>query len=108
MEIKNIKCPLEITHNIINGKWKISIICLLKNSVMRFNELQKALPEIQKSYLTQQLKELEEYGIVHRQAYLEVPPKVEYSLTEIGNEFLKVMDVMNRWGEYYIKHIERK
>lgn len=102
-ELLEIKCPVGITQNIIAGKWKLVIIWTLKDGVMRFNELLRALPEIRQGYLTQQLRELERDGLVHREVYREVPPKVEYSLTDMGNKFLKVMDQMFEWGTEYLE-----
>ncbi|AOT70989.1 winged helix-turn-helix transcriptional regulator [Geosporobacter ferrireducens] len=107
-ELKEIKCPVGVAHNVISGKWKLVIIWILKDNVKRFNELQKALPGIRQSYLTQQLRELEKDGLVYREVYKEVPPKVEYSLTDIGREFLKVMDRMYEWGEAYMAFIENQ
>lgn len=88
------------------GKWKLVIIWLLKDGAKRFNELQRALPNIRQGYLTQQLRELERDGIVHREVYNVVPPKVEYSLTKLGNSFLEVMNKMYEWGEEYMKIIQ--
>lgn len=102
-ELLEIKCPIGITQNIMAGKWKLVIIWLLKDGEKRFNELQKALPDIRQGYLTQQLRELERDGLVHREVYHVVPPKVEYSLTEIGTRFLGVMHKMYEWGEDYIQ-----
>ncbi|WP_315080927.1 winged helix-turn-helix transcriptional regulator [uncultured Clostridium sp.] len=77
----------------------------LRKGVKRFGELQRALPDIRQSTLTQQLRELEQDGIVHREVYKEVPPKVEYSLTEIGKRFLKVTEAMIEWSNEYIECI---
>lgn len=101
-ELLEIKCPIGVTQNIMAGKWKLVIIWLLKDGAKRFSELQKALPDIRQGYLTQQLRELERDGLVHREVYHVVPPKVEYSLTQIGNSFLEVMYKMYEWGEEYI------
>lgn len=70
---------------------------------MRFGELHRAMPNIRQGYLTQQLRELEKDGLVHREVYKQVPPKVEYSLTEIGREFLPVTKAMDEWGKKYIE-----
>ncbi|MDP4164830.1 MAG: helix-turn-helix domain-containing protein, partial [Bacillota bacterium] len=82
MENKNDihRCPVGIAQKVISGKWKIVIIYLLKDGVLRFNELQRIIPDIRRAYLTQQLRELEVDGLVHREVYKVVPPKVEYSL----------------------------
>lgn len=95
-------CPMGLVQKIISGKWKLFIIFILKNETLRFNELQRRIPEIRRAYLTQQLRELEKDKIIHREVYKIVPPKVEYSLTEIGIKFLDVIDKMEEWGEEYI------
>lgn len=104
-ELLEIGCPVGITQNIIAGKWKLVIIWTLKDGLKRFNELQRAIPTIRQGYLTQQLRELEQDGLVHREIYKEVPPKVEYSLTKMGNNFLKVIDKMFEWGTEYREFI---
>ena len=98
-------CPICLTQKIIRGKWKLVIIWLLRDDKKRFNELNKAIVEVTQGYLTQQLRELEEDGLIHREVYKVVPPKVEYSLTKIGKEFLPVMDSMYLWGTKYVEDI---
>lgn len=106
-ELLEIRCPVEMAQNIIGGKWKLVIIWNLKDGIKRFNELQRALPDLRQGYLTKQLRELEQDGLVHREVYHVVPPKVEYSLTEIGRKFLSVMDKMYEWGTEYISTIRQ-
>ena len=105
-ELLAINCPLGITQTVIAGKWKIVILWELKDGVKRFNQLNKALPQIRQGYLAQQLRQLETDGIIHREVYKEVPPKVEYSLTEVGFNFVKVLDSMCAWGLNYMKFLE--
>ncbi|MDF2882578.1 MAG: HxlR family transcriptional regulator [Clostridiaceae bacterium] len=100
-ELLEMHCPMGVTQKIIGGKWKLLIIWRLKGGVMRFNQLQKSLTDIRQGCLTQQLRELEEDGLIHREVYKEVPPKVEYSLTNIGEKFLKVSYIMSEWGTEY-------
>ena len=95
-------CPVVVVQNIIAGKWKLSILWQLKDGVKRFNELQKLLPEISQGILTHQLRELEQDGLIHREIYKEVPPKVEYSLTMLGQSFMPVMDIVYDWGKKYL------
>jgi len=102
-ELLKIGCPVGTTNLVMQGKWKFAIINFLSKKTYRFGELHRELPNIRQGYLTQQLRELEKDGIVHREVYKEVPPKVEYSLTEIGREFLPVTEAMGVWGEKYIK-----
>ena len=93
-------CPLTVAQNAIAGRWKIVILWhLSQNEIIRFNELLRLLPGISKGILTRQLRELEEDRLVYREVYKEVPPKVEYSLTEQGQKFIPVLEVMQVWGK---------
>ncbi|MCF7529394.1 helix-turn-helix transcriptional regulator [Neisseria sp. ZJ104] len=100
--------PVVNTLNIIGGKWKVLILYYLNGETRRFNELQRLLAGITQRMLTLQLRELENDGIVHREVYPQIPPKVEYSLTEFGKTLIPVIDAMHAWGIQYaeecIKH----
>ncbi|GAB6078146.1 winged helix-turn-helix transcriptional regulator [Hydrogenobaculum acidophilum] len=98
------ECPVNITLNILNGKWKLLIIKELLTGKKRFSELKKAMPEVTQKMLTKQLRELEFYGLIERKVYTEIPPKVEYSLTPLGESLKPVLDILHRWGENYIKN----
>ena len=102
-EEQEVVCPLTLTQNVIAGRWKIIILWHLSKRTRRFNELQRLLPGISKGILTRQLRELEEDGMVHREVYKEVPPKVEYSLTDQGKRFITVLDAMKEWGKEFMK-----
>ena len=91
-------CPVDYTQNIISSKWKSIILWHLSQRIWRFNELQRILSPISKGILTRQLRELEEDGMVHREVYKAVPPKVEYSLTEKGMSFVPILRLMGEWG----------
>jgi DNA-binding HxlR family transcriptional regulator len=93
------KCPAESTLEVIGGRWKVPIVWHLFGGTLRFSELRRALPEITQKMLTQQLRELEADGVVHRKVYPEVPPKVEYSLTERGASLKPVVEAMCRWAK---------
>ncbi|WP_339279122.1 helix-turn-helix domain-containing protein [Paenibacillus sp. FSL W8-1187] len=95
-EEKRELCLVSDALNVIAGKWKLIILWQLKET-RRFGELQRLLPGISKSILTSQLRELERDGMVHREVYHEVPPKVEYSLTGMGRGFLPILDSMGEW-----------
>nr|WP_092074667.1 helix-turn-helix domain-containing protein [Dendrosporobacter quercicolus]NSL47636.1 helix-turn-helix transcriptional regulator [Dendrosporobacter quercicolus DSM 1736]SDN07736.1 transcriptional regulator, HxlR family [Dendrosporobacter quercicolus] len=95
-------CPLVVAQNIIAGKWKLPILWKLSQGTKRFHELQKQLTEISQGILTRQLRELERDGLVHREVYKEVPPKVEYSLTETGQSFIPVLQAISIWGRDYL------
>ena len=101
-------CPVVNTLDIIGGKWKVLILYYLNGESRRFNELQRLLASSTQRMLTLQLRELENDGIVHREVYPQVPPKVEYSLTEFGRTLMPVIEAMHRWGEQYaaecVKH----
>lgn len=94
-------CPVNTTLSIIGGKWKVLILHHLNGQTRRFNELQRCLPSITQRMLTLQLRELEQDGIVHRKVYPQVPPKVEYSLTEFGQTLMPVITAMHNWGTQY-------
>ena len=101
-------CKFESALEIFVGKWKhVILLRLFTNGTMRFGELQRTIPDITKKMLTQQLRELEYHNIVHREVYQQVPPKVEYSITEYGKGLANVMQAMNDWGEAHVEHLER-
>lgn len=94
-------CPVNVTLEVIGGKWKVLILYHLSQGTQRFNELRRLLPDVTQRMLTLQLRELEQAGIVHREVYPQVPPKVEYSLTEFGKTLMPVIQVMHNWGMQY-------
>ncbi len=96
---KKYHCPLEMTIDIIGGKWKVLLLWHLNDGVLRNSELQKIFPEITPKMLFQQLKSMEEKGLVIRTVYAEVPPRVEYSLTDFGKSLLPILYKMNEWGQ---------
>lgn len=95
-------CPLEATIDLIGGKWKSLIIWHLSNKVLRFGQLQQIMPKVTQKMLTQQLRDLERDGLVKRVVYAEVPPKVEYGLTETGRSLLPLLYAMCDWGREYL------
>ncbi len=97
------ECPVSITLNILSGKWKLLIIKELLDGTKRFSELKRAMPTITQRMLTKQLRELEYFGLIKRTIYQEIPPKVEYSLTTLGESLKPVLDTLHKWGEEYIK-----
>lgn len=96
-------CPVEGTIDVIGGKWKPLIIWFLRDKVLRFSELGRKLPGITDVMLTKQLRELEHDGIISRNVYREVPPKVEYSLTPLGVTIIPVLDALCDWGIEHMK-----
>ncbi|WP_202912044.1 winged helix-turn-helix transcriptional regulator [Nesterenkonia muleiensis] len=94
-------CPVEVGVSVVGGAWKLTIIKNLLEGTLRFGELGRLIPLVNRKTLTRQLRELEEDGIVTRVVYPEVPPKVEYSLTSLGLSLAPLVQVMNAWGEAY-------
>ncbi|GAA3410714.1 winged helix-turn-helix transcriptional regulator [Paenibacillus hodogayensis] len=99
-------CKFESALDILIGKWKpVILLQLISNGTMRFSELQKAIPDINKKMLAQQLRELEYNDIVLRVAYNQVPPKVEYSISDYGKGLSTVLQALNDWGEAHVEHM---
>ena len=95
-------CPVETTLSLIGNKWQVLILRDLSlNGTMRFKELQRSIGKISQKVLTSNLRTLEDTGIVRREVFAEVPPRVEYSLTELGETLKPVLDAMRAWGESY-------
>ena len=99
---KEYRCPVELTINLVGGKWKSVLIWELSEKTLRFNELTRLFPNATRKMLTQQLKELEHDGLVLRKKYSQMPPKVEYSLTDFGRTFMPILLSMNQWGKEYL------
>lgn len=98
-KLKGFDCPLEATLAMIGGKYKILIVYFLISRTLRYTELQKLLPQASPKMLAQQLRELERDGLVHRELYPVVPPKTEYSLTELGKSLAPIILAIYQWGE---------
>lgn len=95
---ERLTCEVEITLKVIGGRWKVLIIRELIGGAKRFGTLQRALSGITQKMLTQQLRELEQDGIVHREVYPQIPPKVEYSLTHLGETLKPILYAMHEWA----------
>ena len=96
-------CPVETTLTLIGDKWKVLILRDLMTKTLRFGELRRSIGTVSQKVLTAQLRDLEHDGLVHREVYAEVPPRVEYSLTDTGRSLEPVIDSMRIWGEAYQK-----
>lgn len=105
---KILDCPVATTINLIGNKWKLLIIRDLLASTRRFGELRKNLEGISQRVLTQNLRELENDGLIKRKVYAEAPPRVEYSLNELGRSLLPIISTMADWGNNYKKTISNK
>lgn len=97
-----LTCEVESTIQVIGGRWKVLILRELFGGVKRFGQLHRALYGITQKMLTQQLREMEEDGLIHREVYLQVPPKVEYSLTPLGESLKPILDAMHEWGKNFL------
>lgn len=102
-ELKNSlpDCPVETTLLLISDKWKVLILRDLLQETKRFSELKKSLGQVSQKVLTSQLRQMEASGLISRTVYAQVPPRVEYSLTDLGRSLKPVLDAMVCWGEYY-------
>lgn len=94
-------CPVETTLMLIGDKWKVLILRDLLPGAKRFGELKKSLTGVSQKVLTAQLRQMEADGLVHREVYAEVPPRVEYSLTDLGMSLKPILDAMQHWGEEF-------
>lgn len=99
------KCPFATAQRLIQGKWAILILHHLSAGPVRFNELQRRMPKMTHATLAAQLRQLEGEGLVLRREYPQIPPRVEYSLSEIGARFGPVLDSIQAWGQEYIEYM---
>jgi len=101
-------CPYVTAQKLLTGKWTLLIMQHLSERVMRFNELHKILPELTQATLTKQLRMMEANGLIIRKVYNQIPPKVEYSLDELGEHFKPVLEALEIWGDEYIDYLKSK
>ncbi len=102
------KCPYATAQSLISGKWAVLILHCLEDGPVRFNELQRLMPKMTHATLSVQLKTLVDHGLVVRKQYESIPPKVEYSLSEIGEQFHPVLVALQEWGGKYIEYMNGK
>lgn len=100
-------CPVETTLTLISDKWKVLILRDLLPGTKRFGELKKSIGHVSQKVLTAQLRQMEQSGLVNRKVYAEMPPKVEYSLTDVGYSLKPILDAMWTWGEEYQMKMEK-
>ncbi|MBQ8129591.1 MAG: helix-turn-helix transcriptional regulator [Clostridia bacterium] len=100
------KCPYATAQTLISGKWAVLILLYLEDGPIRFNDLLRKMPKMTHATLSVQLKTLEQYGLIRRVQYEAIPPRVEYSLTEIGQKFRPVVAAMETWGNEYIAQMQ--
>lgn len=102
VDVKSLPtCPVETTLTMIGDKWKVLILRDLMPGTKRFGELKKSIGSVSQKVLTAQLRDMEQNGLVHREVFAEVPPRVEYSLTELGRSLKPILDAMWNWGEEF-------
>lgn len=99
---RTYRCSVEATVEIAGGRWKPLVLHYLLGGTKRFGELQRLIGGVTQRSLTLQLRQLEEHGIVRREVFAEVPPRVEYSLTDMGRTLTPVVEAMKRWGDEYV------
>ena len=102
-KLQNYHCPVETTLDLIGGKYKTLILWHLAGGPQRFSQLQRLITRATPKMLTQQLRELEEDGVIHREVFPVVPPRVEYSLTDRGRSLLPILHAMRDWGTAYLR-----
>lgn len=102
-KIRTYSCPVEAAMDVIGGKYKAQIVYELIKGTKRYNEIQKALPQATPRMLSKQLKELEADGVIIRKLYPVVPPKTEYSLSDLGQTLVPIVESLCKWGENYFK-----
>jgi DNA-binding HxlR family transcriptional regulator len=95
---REYRCPVEVSMNVLSGKWKCLVLWHLHDGAMRYKDLEQIVPGVSQKMLTQQLKELERDGLLLRTVHAEVPPRVEYELTELGRSAYPILEMMHRWG----------
>jgi DNA-binding HxlR family transcriptional regulator len=108
MKYIEYECPLALSIEIIGGKWKALVMYHLRKGALRTGEIRRRIPKITQKMLTQQLRELERDGLVKRQVFDTVPPRVEYSLTKLGETSKPLLSSLCAWGQMYAESIESK
>lgn len=99
---KQYHCPVEVSMDLLSGKWKCLMLWHLNDGTKRYKELERIVPGVSQKMLTQQLRELEKDGLISRKVYPEVPPRVEYSLTELGQSAFPILEMMHLWATQHL------
>lgn len=106
--LRSDKCPMVLVQELLSGKWKILILWYLSYDTHRFSDLKKKVPSVTQKMLTQQLRSLEDDGLIYRKVHPVVPPKVEYGLTELGKKIIPILELMHGFGgEYLVAHEDK-
>lgn len=101
-------CPVETTLTLLSNRWRAMILRDLLDGTKRFNELRRSVTGISQKVLTSNLREMEDTGLVHREVFAEVPPRVEYSLTPLGQSMRPILDAMDEWGKHYQQQVAKE
>lgn len=101
-------CSVEAALDVISGKWKGVVLFHLSDATLRFNEIRRLVPTVTQRMLTRQLRELEADGVIHREVYPEVPPRVEYSLTDYGRTLLPIIASLVQWGDIHAQELSER
>ena len=102
-----VECPVASVQKVVRGKWSMVILSFLRHKTLRFGALSRKMPMVTQANLTKELRMLESYGLIHREVYPQVPPKVEYSLTEMGHKFMPVLDALETFDYTYESENEK-
>ncbi|MFB5510488.1 winged helix-turn-helix transcriptional regulator [Enterococcus casseliflavus] len=102
-----VECPVASVQKVVRGKWSMVILSFLRHKTLRFGALSRKMPMVTQANLTKELRMLESYGLIHREVYPQVPPKVEYSLTEKGHKFMPVLDALETFASTYESENEK-
>ncbi len=105
---REYRCPVEVTMEVLSGKWKCLMLWHLNDGTKRYKELERVVPGVSQKMLTQQLKELERDGLVMRTVHPEVPPRVEYTLTDLGKSAFPILEMMHIWGVNQLGLVEQE
>lgn len=108
LDLKYPTCPIRNVLSRFSDKWSLLVLCILfPNKTMRYGEIKNAIPDISQKMLTNTLKNLEEYNLITRVAYAEIPPRVEYSVTEVGKSFMPAVEIMINWAEENFEEVSK-
>ena len=102
-----LNCGLDLVREVLNGKWKIHLLCFISEGAKRPGDLQRKIPRATRRVLNVQLSELEKHGLISRTIYAELPPRVEYELTALGQTVLPLITALGKWGDDYQDHLRR-
>lgn len=107
LDLQYPTCPIRNVLSRFSDKWSLLVLCTLSDKTMRYGEIKKAIPDISQKMLTNALKNLEEYHLIKRKAYAEIPPRVEYSITDMGKSLMPAVQIMINWAQEHFDEITK-